>query len=69
MPQLEKAMKNARDDSFSSGQFSVPKYSIANIPDSEIAKRADRLGISLGQSEGEIGKSIKGIKMVEEERI
>jgi hypothetical protein len=71
MPQLERAMKNAqlRDESFNTGQFAIPIYSIVNIPDSEISKRADCLGISLGKSQDEICKSIKGIKMVEEERI
>jgi hypothetical protein len=71
MPQMEKAMMKAqsRDESFSSGQFTIPMHSIINIPDSEIVKRADRLGISLGNSAGEIGKSVKGLKMVEEERI
>jgi hypothetical protein len=44
-------------------------HSIINITDSEIVKRADRLDISLGNSTGEIGKSVKGLKMVEEERI
>jgi hypothetical protein len=70
MPQLEKAMKNAqlRDETFTTGQLAIPMYSIVNIPDSEIIKRADRLGVSLGNSAGQIGKSIKGIKMVEEER-
>jgi hypothetical protein len=58
-----------RDESFTSGELAVPIHSIINIPDSEIVKRADRLGISLGNSTGEIGKSVKGLKMVEEERI
>jgi hypothetical protein len=64
MPQLEKVIKKAqwRDDSFRSGQFSILKHSIINISDHEIARRADRLGISLGQLEKEIGKSIKGLK-------
>jgi hypothetical protein len=44
-------------------------HSIIHIPDSEIVKRAERSGISLGNSAGEIGKSVKGLKMVEEERI
>jgi hypothetical protein len=46
MPIMEKAMKQAliKDGALNSGQFSVPKYSIINISDSEIAKRADRLG-------------------------
>jgi hypothetical protein len=71
MPQMEKAMKKAqmKDEAVHSGQFTIPLHSIINIPDSEIAKRADRLGISLGNSSCEIGKSIKGLKMVEEERI
>jgi hypothetical protein len=71
MPQMEKAMKMAqmRDESTSSGQFVTPMHSILNIPDSEIVKKADRLGISLGKSIGEIDKSIKGLKMVEEQRI
>jgi hypothetical protein len=69
MPQLEKAMKKAqlRDESFTSGQLAIPMHSIINIPDSKIVKRADRLGRSLGNSAGEIGKSIKGLKMVEAE--
>jgi hypothetical protein len=71
MSQMERAMKNAqlRAESFSPGQFMKTTYSIVNIPDSEISKRADCLGISLGKSQDEICKSIKGIKMVEEERI
>jgi hypothetical protein len=71
MPQLEKAMKNAqsRDESFTTGQLAIPMYSIVNIPDSEIVKRANRIGVSLGTSAGEVDKSIKQIKMVEEDRI
>jgi hypothetical protein len=71
LPQMEKAMKNAqlRDASFCAGKPLAPKYSIVNIPDSEIIHRADRLGVSLGKSDGEVVKSIKGIKMVEEEQI
>jgi hypothetical protein len=71
MPQMEKAMKMAqlRDESAASGKLIIPMHSIINIPDSEIVRRADRLGISLGNSVGEIGNSVKGIKMVEEERI
>jgi hypothetical protein len=71
MPIMEKAMKQAmiQDDALNSGQLSIPKYSIVNIPDSEIVKRVDRLGVSLGKSHVETGKSIKGIKMVEEEII
>jgi hypothetical protein len=68
MPVMEKAMKQAviKDDALSSGQLSTPKYSIIHILDTEIAKRADRLGVSLGKSKVEIEKSIQGIKMVEE---
>jgi hypothetical protein len=71
MPQMDKAMKMAslRDESSTLGQFTIPKHSIINILDSEIARRADHLGISLGNSAGEIGKSVKGLKLVEEERI
>jgi hypothetical protein len=71
MPQMEKAIKMAslRDESSLSGKFAIPSHSIIHIPDSEIARRADRLGISLGKSAGEIGKSVKGLKMIEEERI
>jgi hypothetical protein len=71
MPQMEKAMKMAslRDESPTSSKFTIPRHSIINISDSEIVRRADRLGISLGKSAGEIDKSVKGIKMVEEERI
>jgi hypothetical protein len=68
---MEKAMLNAqlKDVSSSAGKPLTPKYSIVNIPDSEIIHRAERLGISLGQSNGEVIKSIKGIKLVEEEQI
>jgi hypothetical protein len=71
MPQMEKAKRKAqaRDESFSSGQFNFPMHSIINISDSEIVKRAECLGISLGKSPSEIGKSVKGLKMVQEERI
>jgi uncharacterized linocin/CFP29 family protein len=71
MPQVEKAMKmlQLRDESSASGQLTIPTHSIINIPDSKIVRRADRLGISLGNSVGEIGNSVKGIKMVEEARI
>jgi hypothetical protein len=71
MPQMEKAIKMAslRDESSLSGKFAIPSHSIILIPDSEIARRADRLGISLGKSAGEIGKSVKGLKLIEEERI
>jgi hypothetical protein len=71
MPLMEKAMKNAelQDDYLATSKFTTPKYSIANIPDVDIVKRADRLGVSLGDSQAEINQSIRGIKMVEEERI
>jgi hypothetical protein len=71
MPQMEKAMKMAslRDEASTSGQYTIPRHSIINISDSEIVSRADRLGISLGNTAGEIGKSVKGLKLVEEERI
>jgi hypothetical protein len=71
VPILEKAMMNAqmRDVSSSAGKSLPFKFSIVNIPDSEISNKAGRLGISLGQSEGEVVKSIRGIKMLEEERI
>jgi hypothetical protein len=39
------------------------------MPDDEIMHKAERLGISLGKSDGEVVKSIKGIKLLEEERI
>jgi hypothetical protein len=68
---MEKAMMNAqlRDSSSSAGKTLPPKFCIFNIPNSKIILKADRLGISLGQSKGEVVKSIKGIKLVEEERI
>jgi hypothetical protein len=71
MTQMEKAMRNAqmRDASSCAGMSVPPKFSIVNIPDNEIIHKAERLGISLGKSEGEIVKSIKGIKLLEEERI
>jgi hypothetical protein len=62
-------MASLRDESSLSGKFAIPSHSIIHIPDSEIARRADRLGISLGKSAGEIGKSVKGLKLIEEERI
>jgi hypothetical protein len=40
-----------------------------NIPDEEISHRENQLGVSLGLSEGDVTKSIKGIKMLEEEHI
>jgi hypothetical protein len=42
------------------------KFSIVNLPNDEIIHKAERLGISLGKSEGEVVKSIKGIKLLEE---
>jgi hypothetical protein len=71
MPQLEKAMMNAqsRDVPSAAGKPLTPKYSIVNIPDSDIILKVDCLGISLGQSKGEVLKSIKGIKLLEEEQI
>jgi hypothetical protein len=58
-----------RGASCSPGKSSVPKFSITNILDVEISHRAERLGVSLGLSEGDVAKSIKGIKLLEEERI
>jgi hypothetical protein len=58
-----------RGTSCSPGKPFVPKFSLINIPDVEITHRAERLGVSLGLSEGEVSKSIKGIKLVEEDRI
>jgi hypothetical protein len=71
MPQMEKAMMNAqlRDVSSGAGKPLPPKFSIVNMPESEIIHKANRLGISLGQSEGEVVKSIRGNKLLEEERI
>jgi hypothetical protein len=68
MPQLEKAMRYAqmRETPCSQGKPLVPKFSIVNIPYSEICHRAERLGVSLGISKGEVAKSIKGIKLLEE---
>jgi hypothetical protein len=71
MPQMEKAMRNAqlRNAPSSTSKSLPPKFSIINVPDSEIIHRADCLVVSLGQSKGEVEKCIKGIKLVEEERI
>jgi hypothetical protein len=71
MPQMEKAMLNAqmRDASFNTGKPLPPKFSIVHIPYSKKNRKADRLEISLGQSKGEVVKSIEGIKLLEEERI
>jgi hypothetical protein len=71
MFQMEKAMRNAqlRDGSSTLGKSLPPKFSIVNIPDDEIMHKVERLGISLGKSNGEVVKSIKGIKLLEEERI
>jgi hypothetical protein len=71
MLQMEKAMKIAqlRDASSCVGKSLSPKFSIVNMPDDEIMHKAERLGISLGKSEGEAVKSIKGIKLLEEEQI
>jgi hypothetical protein len=71
MLQIEKAMRQPqlREASCVSGKPTTPNFSIINIPDEEICHRANRLGVSLGLSEGEVAKSIKGIKLLEEERI
>jgi hypothetical protein len=69
MPQMEKAMLNAQLKDASSTVGKPIPHSIVNIPDSETIHRADRLGISLGQSNWKVVKSIKGLKLLEEERI
>jgi hypothetical protein len=71
MPQMDKAMKmgQSRDDTLVAGKPSVPKFSIVNIPDSEVMHRAESLGVSLGKNEMEVLRSIRGIKTVEEKRI
>jgi hypothetical protein len=71
MPQMEKVMRNTNrhEASCNPGKSFVPELSIVNIPDDEIYHRAERLGVSLGVSEGDVAKSIKGIKLLEEERI
>jgi hypothetical protein len=71
MPQMEKAMrqKQLRDASCVSGNPTTSAFSIVNIPDDEISHRVNRLGISLGLSKGDVAKSIKGIKLLEEERM
>jgi hypothetical protein len=67
LPWMEKAMKRAqmRDVPLNTGNPSIPKYSIVNIPESDIIHRAECLGVSLGKMETEVVKSIKGIKMLE----
>jgi hypothetical protein len=69
MPHMEKTIMNAqlRDISSSACKPLPPKFYIVNIPDSEIIHKAGRLGISLGQSKREVVKSIRGIKLLEEE--
>jgi hypothetical protein len=71
MPQMEKAKKatQMRQTPAGLGKSVIPKFSIVNNPDDEIGHRAERLGISLGCSEREVEKSIKGIKLLEENRI
>jgi hypothetical protein len=71
MPQMEKAKKitQMRQSAATSGKLVIPKILIVNIPDDEIGHRAERLGISLGCSESEVENSIKGIKLLEENRI
>lgn len=71
MLQMEKAMRIAQSKDASScvGKSLSPKFSITNMSDDEIMHKAERLGISLGKSEGEVVKSIKGIKLLEEDRI
>jgi hypothetical protein len=68
---MEKAMKreHMRDDSITKGNLSIPKYSIVNIPKSDIIHRAECLGVSLGKTEIEVVNYIKGIKRLDEERI
>jgi hypothetical protein len=67
MPQMEKETRQAqlREVSCGSCKPTTPKFSIMNIPDEEISHRANRLGVSLGLSEGEVTKTIKGIKLLE----
>jgi hypothetical protein len=71
MPQMEKAMRQAqlREASCSSSKPTTLAFSIVNIPDEEISHRANRLGVFFGSSEGDVAKSIKGIKLLEEEHI
>jgi hypothetical protein len=71
MPQLDRAMKMAhmRDDAPNTGKLTIPKFSIVNIPDADFIQRAGSLGVSLGNNEMEVIRSIKGIKSLEEKRI
>jgi hypothetical protein len=71
MPQLDRAMKRAqmRDDPPNTGKLSIPKLSIVNIPDADFIQRAGSLGVSLGNNEMDVVRSIKGIKSLEEKRI
>jgi hypothetical protein len=68
---MEKAKKDTQmhQTPSSPGKSFIPKKMIVNIPDDEIGHRAERLGISLGCSEGDVEKSIKVIKLLEENRI
>jgi hypothetical protein len=68
---MEKAMKRAqmRDDHINTGNLLIPKYSIVNVPETDIISKAKCLGVSLGETDLEVAKSIKGIKMLEEKRI
>jgi hypothetical protein len=70
MIQMDKAMRIAQSrDASGVGKSLSSKLSIVNMSDDEIMHKAERLGISLGHSEGEVVKSIRGIKLLEEERI
>jgi hypothetical protein len=71
MSQLDRAMKRAqmRDVLPSTGNLSIPKFSIINIPDEDLIHRAESLGVSLGTNDMEVLRSIKGIKNLEEKCI
>jgi hypothetical protein len=70
MPQLERAMHltERRQSSATPGISCVKKLSFADLPDDDVASRADRLGICLGDSSVTIKKSIHCIKELEKSR-
>ena len=65
---MERAMDLAHRRDPNEGNNSNDAFSIIAISDSEIIARAEKMGISLGNSETEIANSVKEIKSNELER-
>jgi hypothetical protein len=64
LSQLERAQQqaSARDPSHYSGTKISPHFTIASFSDEVILSRANKVGVSLGNSNGQISESIKLLK-------